>query len=82
MRAPTVVMQIQFLSQLVKSSMSAVSLKRWFHEINEKYTVFLHWYLIQDAIKQGNGMSNAGTYPGHADTILVAIGEEFDECSV
>jgi hypothetical protein len=27
-------------------------------------------------------MSNAGTYPGHADTILIAIGEEFDECSV
>jgi hypothetical protein len=24
-------------------------------------------------------MSNAGTYPGHADTILIAIGEEFDE---
>ena len=24
-------------------------------------------------------MSNAGTYPDHADTILIAIGEEFDE---
>jgi hypothetical protein len=35
--------------------------------------------MIQDAIKQGNGMSNAGTYRGHAETILIAIGEEFDE---
>jgi hypothetical protein len=24
-------------------------------------------------------MSNAGTYRGHADTILIAIGEAFDE---
>jgi hypothetical protein len=24
-------------------------------------------------------MSNAGTYPGHADTILNAIGEVFDK---
>jgi hypothetical protein len=24
-------------------------------------------------------MSNAGTFRGHAETILIAIGEEFDE---